>query len=118
MAVQSVNTVDRTGTVAPITLGVQCASGGDSFPNTGSEYVLWNNTSGGSITVTEVLQTTVDGQATTSISRTFAIAASQILLTGPYPTTSYNDANGRANFTYSVNPPTGLKMTVLKNTSS
>jgi hypothetical protein len=118
MAVQSVNTIDRTGGTNPTTLGVQCASGGDSFPNTGAQFVFWNNTSGGSITITEVLQATVDGQATATVSRTFAIAAGATLCSGPYPTTSYNDGNGRMNFTYSVNPPTGLKITVLQLTTS
>lgn len=118
MSVQSVTTVDRSGSVNPTSLGVACASGGDSFPNTGGQYVFWNNTSGGAITITEVLQTTVDGQTTTTVSKTFSIAAGATIISGPYPTANYNDANGRVNFTYSVNPPTGLKMTVLQNTTS
>lgn len=118
MAVQSINTVDRTGSCDPVSLGVQCASGGDSFPNTGGQIVHWNNTSGAPITITEVLQTVVDGQPTSTVSRSFSVPAGGVRLSGPYPTTNYNDVNSRCNFTYSVNPPTGLKMTVLQNTSS
>src|SRR6185312_4706590 len=116
MAVQTINTVDRTGSILPVTLGVNCASGGDSFPNTGSQYVCWNNTSGGAITITHVIQATVDGQPVTG--RTFSIAAGAMVLSGPYPTQIYNDGSSNMNFTYSVNPPTGLKMTVLQNTSN
>lgn len=39
------------------------------------------------------------------------------VLSGPYPTNIYNDEVSNMNFTYSVNPPTGLKMTVLQNTT-
>lgn len=115
MAVQTVNTIDRTGTVNPTTLGAACSSGGDSYPNTGQQVVFWNNTSAGAIVITEIIQSMVDGQPVTS--KTFSIAASATIMTGPYPTTSYNDANNRMNFSYSVNPPTGLKMTVLQPTN-
>lgn len=116
MTVQPIVTVDRTGSINPVTSGANCASGGDSFPNTGSQYVFWNNTSGGSITITEVIQATVDGQPATG--RTFALAAGAMVLCGPFPTQIYNDGSSNMNFTYSVNPPTGLKMTVLQNTTN
>lgn len=114
--VLTINTVDRSGTINPVSLGQACSSGGDKFPNTGFQYVFWNNTSAGAITITEVIQETVDGQPVTS--RTFSIAAGAMILTGPYPTNLYNDSSSNMNFTYSVNPPTGLKATVLQNTNN
>jgi hypothetical protein len=226
MAQQNILTVDRTGSVNPIASGVQCASGGDSFPNTGSQVVFWNNAGTTSVTVTEVIQQTVDGQPVAG--RTFVVSgelaapaaptlgstaggtdaaetkyckvtytngngeslpsaeanlacSADTLLTvaspaaslgatgynvyvstatgtetkqnatpipigtnwteptsgliagaalptvnttagqqmsGPYPTNIYNDTNQNMNFTYSANPPTGLKMTVLQNTTN
>lgn len=116
MAAQSIVTVDRSGTINPVTDGVQCAAGGDTFPNTGSQYVYWQNTSGGAITVSQVIQTTVDGEAVAA--KTFSIAGGATIMTGPYPVGTYNDGNSNTNFTYSVNPPTGLKMTVLQNTTN
>ena len=229
MAQQSIITVDRTGTISPSASAQPCSSGGDSFPNTGSQYVAWENLGTTNITVNEVIQSTVDGQtppprtftvpgtiaaapaaptvsnsgtggtiaagvyqveitytngagetvgsssssttttgSTSTITITSPVPATNAtgwyayvtqaggstytrqqtkptaigtnltltappsstgptpptaatvgtLMSGPYPTTYYNDANSNMNFTYSVNPPTGLRMTVLQNTST
>src|SRR5690242_18610430 len=108
MAQQSIVTVDRGGAVNPVADGVQCAAGGDTFPNTGAQYVFWQNTSAGPIVVSQVIQTTVDGEAVAA--KTFSIAAGASIMTGPYPVATYNDGNDNVNFTYDTNPPTGLKM--------
>jgi hypothetical protein len=113
MAALSIVTVDRGG-AALVANQVAAAGGGDYFANTGVEYVIITNDSGGSITVTEVIQATVDGQTITS--RTVAIAAGITKLMGPYPTATYNDTNGRMNFTYSG--VTSLTIGVFKNSTS
>lgn len=112
MAVLTVTTVDRAG----VTLtGAAAAGGGDSFPNTGVEYAIFKNTSGGDITVTLDIQSTVDGQAVAD--RTVVIPATTgHKVVGPFPPSTYNDANGRVNFAYSG--VTNLTVLVLKNTTT
>src|SRR6185437_2968711 len=65
MAQQTINTVDRTGTINPIALAASASSGGDVFANTGVQFVAWGNLGTSSITITEVLQATIDGQTPT-----------------------------------------------------
>lgn len=99
MAVLTVSSVDRNGVDLAAGL-VAAAGGGDSFPNTGTELLVIQNTSGSIITVTMVIQSTVDAQTVTS--RTFTVAATTGLkIVGPFPTTIYNDTNSRVNLTYS-----------------
>ncbi len=229
MSAQPIITVDRTGTVSPSASAQPCSSGGDSFPNTGAQVVAWENLGSSPVTVSEVIQATVDGQTppprtftvpgaiaaapaaptlataatggtiaagtyqveityTNAAGETLASVSSSIittgttstitidspvpatnatgwyayvtqvggasytrqqttptaigtnlvltapptatgsappqaatvgtLMSGPYPTTIYNDTSSNMNFTYSVNPPTGLKMTALQNSSN
>lgn len=114
MATITVTPVNRTG-VDPIAALVAASAGGDNFTNTGVEYALFKNTDAGAVTVTEVIQATVDGQAVTS--RTFVVPATTgYTMVGPFPTSSYNDGNGRMNFTYSG--VTALKIAVFKNATT
>lgn len=114
MAILTVNIVDRTGTVDPTALLVSAAVGGDSFPNTGAQWVRFTNPTGAGITVTEVIQQTVDGQPVTS--RTFSVPLTTgDRVVGFYATSLYNDTNGRMNFTYSA---VGLKVGVFQLTTS
>ena len=99
MAVLTVSTTDRTIANPFSTKLVAAAGGGDSFPNTGAELAVMKNGSGAPITLTCVIQATVDGEPVTN--RTLTLAAGETYIFGPFPTTTYNDANGRMNFTYS-----------------
>jgi hypothetical protein len=103
-ATLTVTTVDRSG--ALVDLGganlTGCTSGGDSFANTGAQFVVINNALGGALTVTYVLQGKVDGQSATS--KTMVIAAGKLAIGGPFPAAYYNDVNGLMNFTYSPTP--------------
>jgi len=114
MATLTVNTVDRGG--FDLAGGfVATASGGDKFPNTGTEYAVFKNTSGGNITVTLAIQATVDSQVVTN--RTVTVAATTgIKIVGPFPTSTYNDANSMVNFTYSTSP--NLSVCICRNTTS
>jgi hypothetical protein len=117
MAVLAVNTVNRTGADPVNTWLTACAAGGDSFPCTGKEFALFQNTGGGNITVTEVFgpNAAVDGQ--TPAARTFVVnATTGYMICGPWNTTLYNDVNSRMNFTYSG--VTGLKVAILILTTS
>jgi len=96
MAVLTVQTVSRSGLQPSL---AAAAGGGDSFANTGNEFVYISNGGGGSITLTIVTQSTVDGQAVAD--RTVSVPAGESRFVGPFPTSHYNDANGRVQLTYS-----------------
>lgn len=98
MAVLTVTSVGRAGTNLT-TLATAAAGGGDSFANTGSEYLYIANGAGSSITLTLVMQATTDGQAITN--KTVTVTNAERMLVGPFPTALYNDANSRMNVTYS-----------------
>jgi hypothetical protein len=100
MAVLTVNQVNRTGANVTSLLAA-VAAGGDSFPNTGVEFVLFKNTNAATRIITMDIQATVDGQAVTDRTYTIAATTGEVLL-GPFPTSTYNDGNNRVNFTYSA----------------
>lgn len=115
MAVLTVQQLTRAITVDPNAAGlVAAASGGDSFANTGVEFVIIKNGSGGTLTVTLVIQSTVDSQVVTN--KTLAIPTLTSCIVGGFPVSNYNDANGRMNFTYSG--VTTLSIGVFKYSSS
>ena len=73
---------------------------GDDWVNTEAEFLYIINGSGGNITVTKDIESTVDGQAVTD--RTAVVDAGTTEMIGPFPTAVYNDSStGRANVTYS-----------------
>lgn len=114
MAVLTVTTINRAGVLDLVGGLVAASGGGDSFPNTGQQFMVFDNAGGGSITVTEVLQATVDGQSATP--KTLVIPAGKIAVAGPWPTAQYNDNNSRMNFTYSA--VTSLTVGVFQLTTS
>jgi hypothetical protein len=99
MAVLTVNTVTRAGFNVEGSVLTAASSGGDSFPNTGREFVVFRNGDSSSKTVTLVFQTTVDGQSIAN--RTVSVPAGETFIFGPFPVNYYNDGNGRMNLTYS-----------------
>lgn len=110
MAVLTVTTISRAGHNVD-TIDVAADVAGDSFPNTGDELVIFNNTDAATRVVTFVFQATLDGQAATA--RTITVpATSGKMIVGPFPTSIYNDSNGRMNMTYSA--VAGLTVMVFK----
>lgn len=107
MAVLTVATVTRAGVDV---VGVEPAGGGDTFANTGYEFVEVNNASGSSITVTLDITKTVDGAAVTDPTVTVADGVTKII--GPFPTSLYNDSNSRVKVTCSAT--TGVTVKALK----
>lgn len=100
MAVLTVTTIDRNGQNLT-TLDVAAAGGGDSFANTGSEFLYLNNASGGAIVVTLDVIATVDSQRTAAVTDpTVSVPAGNAMVIGPFPTGIYNDGNDRMNVTY------------------
>lgn len=102
MATLTVTTINRSPGITDLVGGgslVAAAGGGDKFANTGGQFFILNNGGGGSVTLTMVLQATLDGQTATS--RTLVVAAGKIGVVGGFPTSIYNDINGFMNFTYS-----------------
>jgi hypothetical protein len=92
MALLTVTTVSRSGVQLDSTLTAATATTGDTFVNTGLEYLAVVNGSGSPINVTIPLPPTPDGLAVTS--RVVAVAAGKTELIGPFPTGQYNDSTG------------------------
>jgi hypothetical protein len=97
MAVLTPITPDRT--TGALYAPVAAAGGGDSFPNTGREFLHVLNGGGSSITVTVAIAVTVEGQAVPGKAFTVGNGAQRIM--GPFPTGTFNDSNSRVNITYS-----------------
>lgn len=97
MAVLTVQQIARAGIVPSF---AAAAGGGDSFPNTGSEYVEVVNGDVADKTVTFVTPNTVDSLAIAD--RPEVVAAGTRQKFGPFPTGTYNDSNDRVGITYSA----------------
>lgn len=69
--------------------GVAAAGGGDTFENTGKEFVVINNGGGGAITLTVATPTTVDGLAVADL--TASVGAGAIKAVGPFPPSIYGE---------------------------
>jgi len=97
------------------------AVGGDTFPNTGKEVLVIENTNASPMTLTIATTLTVDGLAVTDQTATIpATTGKQVI--GPFPLGWYNDqqatvppvSGGNVNLTYSS--VTGVKVKVLRVT--
>lgn len=62
--------------------GAAASGGGDSFPNTGSEFVIVANGGGGDVTVTATTTQTVDGLAVADLAVVVPAGASRAI--GPF----------------------------------
>lgn len=96
MAQLSVQEIDRDGLNPTLSAA---AGGGDSWANTGKEFIYINNGDASPVTLTIVTQQTVDGQAVAD--RTVTIPAGEFRLVGPFPVGTYNDGNNLCQLTYS-----------------
>jgi len=102
MAILTVTTVGRgASAVNPDGVAVAAAGGGDSFVNTGVEFLYIKNAGVGAMTLTYPFVTTlsVDGQDPPDPS--ISVTNGQNRLIGPFPVHLFNDTNGRVNLTYS-----------------
>lgn len=101
MATLTVTEVTRAGVI--VTTLTAAAAGGDQFPNTGRELVMFKNGDVAAKTVTLVTGAAgadPDGLAITD--KTIVVAAGDTVVMGPFPTGIYNDASGMMNLTYSA----------------
>lgn len=73
--------------------------GGDEFLNNGNIILRVENGSGAPITVTVISQATISGLAVADAAVT--IPAGEFRFIGPFPPSLFNDANGKAQITYS-----------------
>jgi len=89
------------------------AGGGDEFENSGSEFIHVKNGHSGAQTVTIATPATVDGLAVAD--RAVAVPAGEERVIGPFPRSTYNDAAGKVQLTYSG--VTLLTLAVMKPTS-
>jgi hypothetical protein len=80
---------------------VACAGGGDTFLNTGKEFIEIANGDSTPTTVTIAwgVGGTIDGITPTA--RTVSVTNATSKRIGPFPPSLYNDANGYVSVTYS-----------------
>lgn len=100
MATLTLNTVAITGTDETL---VAAAVGGDAIPNdAGKSYLIVNNGSGSSITVTIDAVNTNAPTGLTFTDPTVTVAAGVRKIIGPFSPSYFNDTNNRVNVTYSA----------------
>ncbi len=100
MAVLTVNKIVQAGLVSTL---VSAAGGGDSFPNTGHEFMEVTNGDSGAHVVTFVASGPACNYGlagTTAHDQTVSVAAGATKKIGPFPTAKFNDSNGRVQVTY------------------
>jgi hypothetical protein len=102
MAILTVTPIVRTG-INPATPMAAAAGGGDSFANTGNEFLKVTNGGGSSINVTIVAQAACSDYGVSNAAHDIVVAVpnGQTRDIGPINPKVYNDANGRAQITYS-----------------
>lgn len=83
---------------------------GHEFPNTGAEYIEWKNTSGANRTITVVTNQTVEDLAVADLTKTIATGKTDKI--GPLRPALYNDAAGKA--AYSFDNETSVTQGVFK----
>lgn len=93
LAVQRIVTAGLNPTFAA------AAGGGDEFPNTGREFLEVINGGGGAITVTVTTTGTVDGEPIAD--RAVSVPAGERRRIGPFPTGTFNAADGNVDVAYS-----------------
>lgn len=89
------------------------AGGGDEFVNTGEEFIHIKNGDGSSHTVTIETPNLVDGLAIAD--RAVAIPGGEERMIGPFPTSTYNDANQKVQLTYDA--VTSVTIAIIKHGS-
>jgi hypothetical protein len=111
MALLTIQTITRSGTGLTPAL-VAAAGGGDTFVNTGAQFVEINNASGAPITVTFAIPFSVEGQ--TIPGKAVAIPAGQRRFIGPWPVSYYNDASTPSVLTMTYSGVTSLTVGVFQ----
>lgn len=99
----TVVTLARTGkdiTTGAAALVAATATFGNKFANSGAEFAIVKNASGGAVVVTLTVPALVDGQAVTS--PTVTVAAGSTVLLGPFPPGIYSDSGGFCTLTFDV----------------
>ena len=118
MAALTIQTIN--GTAAAITT-TSASSGGDTWANTGSEFLYIKNGGGEAVTVTITAQiTSVESTTYGTLTKsdvTTSVAAGTSVVLGGFSTASFNDTNGEANITYSgvTSVTVGVLITDTKN---
>lgn len=96
MAVLTVQTIAIAGLEPTY---AAAAGGGDSFPNTGDQFLHVKNGGVGDVTVTLTTPATVEGVAIAD--PTVVVTAGEDRMIGPFPPSIFNDGNGRVAVGYS-----------------
>lgn len=98
MSLRTLASINRSGALQSL---VAADAAGETWVPTGDEFILVNNASGASITVSLDIVPTVDGQVVTD--RTVVVAPATTRIIGPFPLALYRDTTtGLARITYSA----------------
>jgi hypothetical protein len=101
MALLTIQKPSRTG-VAVTYAAATSGAGGDTFVNTGREFLHVKNDSGGSITVTvDAPNACSFGVTHDSHDLSIAIPAGEDRMIGPFPTDRFSDSSNLVKATYS-----------------
>lgn len=96
MALLTVAQISRAGLTKSL---AAAAGGGDTFSNDGRTYFHILNGGGGSVTVTFVTTSVVDGNAVADTA--VVVGAGAEMMIGPFPPATYNNDSGLVSVTYS-----------------
>lgn len=96
MALLTATPITRSGITPAL---AAAGAGGDSWANSGKEFIEVNNAGGAPITVSIAIQGTVDGVAVPA--RTVVVTNATRRFIGPFQPGFYNDTNGQIQLTYS-----------------
>ncbi len=110
MATLTVNTLNRTGVDMT---GTAAAPGGDVFPNTGKEWVEFDNGDASPVTVTVAITKQVDGVSVTG-GKQITVPANKRISAGPFAPADYsvgNKSGGNVALSYSGTTNLNVKVT-------
>jgi len=110
MAILTVQEIVRAGVIPTYNAA---AGGGDSFPNDSRILLHFKNTNAAARNVTVATQITVDGKAVADDVLNVPATTGDKMI-GPFPSSLYNDVNGRVQLTYDATA--GLTVAVMRLT--
>ena len=115
MALIAAQNISEEGIVPTLT----AASLGDTFENSGSSFVMIDNRSGSSVTVSVVAQLTAIEIAqygeVTKANASLVVTAADTGFFGPFPNASFNDEDGIAFLTYSATATVSVAILTVGN---
>lgn len=99
MATLTDHKYDRAGLNITDVAEANASAGGDEFANDGRQLFYIRNGGAGAITVNFAYGSLIDGQ--TVPAKSVSVGIGKTMVIGSFPTSLFNDANGKVQVTYS-----------------